>query len=89
MDSKSECNVHRKMLRGLTRSEAATLYFLHSRQLSNSGGAGVCDLDENQRARIKVLLVRGLAEFVLALDGTRRCIPTKTGRAIIACMAPQ
>lgn len=72
-----------KALRGLTTSELQTLETIHAHQLGILEGVRLGELNEDQRANFKVLLVKRLVEFELAAEGTFRCIPTRMGRGVL------
>ncbi|GGD34736.1 hypothetical protein [Aureimonas glaciei] len=83
MEAGSGFYPHHKALRGLTASELQTLLLVHAHQLGSARGAKLSELDDIQRQNFKVLLTKRLADFVLAPDGTWRCIPTRMGRGVL------
>jgi hypothetical protein len=83
MDERAGVHYRNKGLRGLSASELQTLLVIHAHQLGEAGGVKLSELDDIQRRNFKVLLMKELADFVLGVDGSWRCIPTRMGRGVL------
>jgi hypothetical protein len=59
------------------------LTFLRDSQARHAGGAEFRELDRHRRKHAKELVARGLASLGSGRDGTRRCIPTDAGLAVL------
>lgn len=67
----------------LTAGQLETLTFLRDSQARHVGGAEFRELDRHRRKHANELVARGLALLGPARDGTRRCIPTEEGHAVL------
>jgi hypothetical protein len=67
----------------LTAGQLETLTFLRDSQIRHAGGAEFRELDRQRRAHASELIARGLALLGPGRDGTRRCVPTEAGHAVL------